>query len=110
MRLLCFSVFLAATVSAQKLPFTVDAMMKVGRIGEPLLSPDGKTIAFTLERPDIEATRRPKQIYTVPTAGGTPFKSLKKELRITGRVGLGQPATYLYFRPHRFTAGLEHEA
>ena len=29
-------------------------------------------MAFTVERPDVEANTRPKQIYVVPVAGGTP--------------------------------------
>jgi dipeptidyl aminopeptidase/acylaminoacyl peptidase len=67
---LCFASCLAAQ-SARK-PFDVDAMLRIARISEPKISPDGKLLAFTLERPNVEANTRPKQIYVVPVAGGTP--------------------------------------
>ena len=38
------------------------------------MSPDGKTVAFTVERPDIENNTRPEQIYTVSVDGGTPVQ------------------------------------
>ncbi len=63
----------------QKQPFTVDALFKVARISEPQLSPDGKTVAFTVERPDIEKNSRPKQIYTVPLEGGAAPVQVTKE-------------------------------
>jgi len=61
-------------ISAQptKRPFDVDAMMRIARISEPQLSPDGKMVAFTAERPDFGANTKPKQIYVVPLTGGEP--------------------------------------
>ena len=59
---------------AQKQPFTVDALLSLARISEPALSPDGKTVAFTVERPDVAKNTRPKQIYTVPVDGGVPVQ------------------------------------
>jgi dipeptidyl aminopeptidase/acylaminoacyl peptidase len=53
-------------------PFDVDAMMRIARVSEPQISPDGKLVAFTVERPDVEANTKPKQIYVVPVTGGTP--------------------------------------
>jgi dipeptidyl aminopeptidase/acylaminoacyl peptidase len=64
----------SACLSAQKQPFTVEALLKIARITEPQISPDGKTVAFTVERPDVEKNARPKQIYTVPVQGGTPVQ------------------------------------
>ncbi len=64
----------AASVSAQKLPFTVEAMLKLSRIGEPALSPDGKIVAFTVQSVDVDANSKPKQIWAVPVAGGTPVQ------------------------------------
>ena len=62
----------AATIAAQKAPFDVQAMLKIARISEPQLSPDGKTVAFTVESVDLDQNTKPKQIYLVPTDGGTP--------------------------------------
>lgn len=62
----------AAGAFAQNQPFTVDSMMKLARIGEPQLSPDAATVAFTVQTVDLDQNKKPKQIYTVPVAGGAP--------------------------------------
>lgn len=74
MRFATAALFVSACLHGQtdKKPFDVDAMLRIARISEPQLSPDGKTVAFTVERPDVTANARPKQIYVAPVAGGTP--------------------------------------
>ncbi len=62
----------ASAALAQKLPFTVDAMLKLSRISEPALSPDGKTVAFTVQTIDLDKNTKPRQIWTVPLSGGAP--------------------------------------
>jgi dipeptidyl aminopeptidase/acylaminoacyl peptidase len=69
----CCVVFLfAATLAAQKQPFDVQTMLKIARIQEPQLSPDGKTVAFTVQTVDLAQNTKPKQIYTIPVNGGLP--------------------------------------
>ena len=65
----------SACVFAQtgKKPFDAEAMMRIARVSESQLSPDGKMVAFTVERPDVTANTKPKQIYVVPVSGGTPM-------------------------------------
>jgi dipeptidyl aminopeptidase/acylaminoacyl peptidase len=53
-------------------PFDVQALMQVERISDPQLSPDGRTVAFVVQRIDLENNRRPTQIYTAPLSGGEP--------------------------------------
>lgn len=53
-------------------PFTVDTMMKLARISEPALSPNGLTVAFTVQTIDVENNTKPTNIYVVPVQGGTP--------------------------------------
>ncbi len=57
---------------ASKAPFTFDAMMKIARIDDPQLSPDGKMVAFTVTTVDMAANTKPTQIYIVPLEGGAP--------------------------------------
>jgi dipeptidyl aminopeptidase/acylaminoacyl peptidase len=57
---------------AQKEPFDVQALMKLARISDPQISPDGRTVAFTAERMDLEANLKPSHIYVVPLSGGQP--------------------------------------
>ena len=55
---------------AQKQPFNVDALLHIQRIGDPQISPDGKTVAFTVSTPDLTANASVKSIWTVPLTGG----------------------------------------
>jgi dipeptidyl aminopeptidase/acylaminoacyl peptidase len=63
---------LAAVTFAQKRPFDVETLLRIQRIGEPALSPDGKTVAYTVATPDLDKNSQNKQIYTVAVSGGTP--------------------------------------
>jgi dipeptidyl aminopeptidase/acylaminoacyl peptidase len=71
-----FSALLLAcglAVSAQeaaKHPITFDDLIKLHRIAEPQVSPDGKWVAYTVSTPDMEANRGVSNIWLVPTAGG----------------------------------------
>ncbi len=64
----------AAALFAQKQPFDVDAMMRLTRIGEPRISPDGLKVAFTAQTIDMAANKGRRHIYVVPTHGGTPIR------------------------------------
>jgi dipeptidyl aminopeptidase/acylaminoacyl peptidase len=55
---------------AQKDPFDVQALMRVARISDPQLSPDGRMVAFTAQRIELDRNLRPTQIYVVPLNGG----------------------------------------
>jgi Tol biopolymer transport system component len=63
---------LALTLAAQKQPFDVQGLLKIARISEPRLSPDGQLVAFTVQTVDVDQNTKPKNIYVVPTNGGTP--------------------------------------
>ncbi len=77
-RVIVVLLWLAGVVWAQKLPFDVQALMKVGRISDPQISPDGRKVAFTVQRIDLENNRRPMHIWTVPLAGGAPVQLTKE--------------------------------
>jgi dipeptidyl aminopeptidase/acylaminoacyl peptidase len=68
----CVGFLFAASLAAQRQPFDVQTLLKIARIQEPQLSPDGKTVAFTVQTVDIGQNTKPKQIYTVPVNGGAP--------------------------------------
>lgn len=61
-------------LSAQNRPFDVDALLRIHRIADPQISPDGKTVAFAVSTPDLDANAVLSSIWTVPLAGGTPRK------------------------------------
>jgi dipeptidyl aminopeptidase/acylaminoacyl peptidase len=57
-----------------KAPFTFEAMMRLSRVDDPQLSPDGKLVAFTVQTVDLAANSKPVQIYVVPSVGGVPVR------------------------------------
>lgn len=69
--LLCVTL-LSDTSSAQKRPFVFDEMMKVKRVSDPQLSPDGKWVAFTVTTYDVEKNSRNSDIWLVSSEGGEP--------------------------------------
>ena len=52
--------------------FDIQALMKVIRLSEPHLSPDGRMVVYTQRRVDLEANTQPRDIYVVPVEGGVP--------------------------------------
>ncbi len=67
----CFILVLAfaAIAFAQKRPFTASAMMELQRLSDPQISPDGKWVTFGVQTVDVDANRKPQQIWIVPLIG-----------------------------------------
>jgi len=63
-----FVVLVAAVVSAQ-LTFSVNDLLHVTRVGDPQLSPDGRTVAYTVGVMDKSANKVLTQIYTMNVDG-----------------------------------------
>jgi dipeptidyl aminopeptidase/acylaminoacyl peptidase len=59
---------------AQQKPFDATALLKIQRIADPQLSPDGKTVAFAVALPDLDANKSLHSVWTVPLEGGAPRK------------------------------------
>ena len=74
MRRLFLSILVLAlalpALAQAKHPFTFDDMMKLKRVGEPVVSPDGKWVIFSVVDVDLEANTKTPHIWIVPTAGG----------------------------------------
>jgi dipeptidyl aminopeptidase/acylaminoacyl peptidase len=51
--------------------FTVEELLKVRRVGDPQISPDGKRIAFTIGDVNWDANKVVTQIYVVSIDGGS---------------------------------------
>jgi dipeptidyl aminopeptidase/acylaminoacyl peptidase len=72
-RLLLVFAFFAFALSAlaqTKHPFTFEDMMKLKRVGDPQISPDGKWVIFSVVDVDLAANSKTPHIWIVPTAGG----------------------------------------
>ena len=70
--LLCVLVFAFAlpALAQTKHPFTFDEMMKLKRVGDPQVSPDGKWVIFSVVDVDLAANTKTPHVWIVPTAGG----------------------------------------
>ena len=71
-RALIVLIAFAASLGAQKQPFNVDALLRLARIGDPQISPDGRMVTFTVQTVDAANNKRPKHVWMVPLAGGEP--------------------------------------
>ncbi|HWW75689.1 MAG TPA: hypothetical protein VNZ44_09850, partial [Pyrinomonadaceae bacterium] len=63
---------LSARAQTPRAQFTVQEMLKIQRVADPQLSPDGRWVAYQVTVPDVAANRNRTQIYVVPAAGGEP--------------------------------------
>ena len=63
--LLVLAVSLPA-IAQSKHPFTFDDMMKLKRVGDPQVSPDGKWVIFSVVDVDLDANTKTPHIWIVP--------------------------------------------
>ena len=61
--------FVLAVCAAAQTPFTIDSLLAVKRVGDPQLSPDGRTVAFAVGTVDKPGNRVVTHIYTVRIDG-----------------------------------------
>jgi dipeptidyl aminopeptidase/acylaminoacyl peptidase len=62
--------FAISAVAQAKHPFTFEDMMKLKRVGDPQVSPDGKWVIFSVVDVDLEANTKSPHIWIVPLAAG----------------------------------------
>jgi dipeptidyl aminopeptidase/acylaminoacyl peptidase len=65
-----FIAFALPALAQAKHPFTFEDMMKLKRVGEPEVSPDGKWVIFSVVDVSLEANTKTPHVWIVPTAGG----------------------------------------
>jgi dipeptidyl aminopeptidase/acylaminoacyl peptidase len=68
---------LSASAGAQdagKHAITFADMMKMHRVAEPMVSPDGKWVVYTVATPDMDANRNASNIWLVSTESGAPIQ------------------------------------
>jgi dipeptidyl aminopeptidase/acylaminoacyl peptidase len=69
-RVLLAVLILVSLASAQKRPFTFEDMMSLKRVGDPVISPDGKWVAFSAVEVNLAENTRKSHLWVVPLAGG----------------------------------------
>ncbi|MBN1568497.1 MAG: S9 family peptidase [Acidobacteria bacterium] len=68
--LAAFGILLYSAEAANRNPLTFDDLMKVHRVADPQISPDGKWIAYTVTAVDKEKNSSNSDIWIIPVAGG----------------------------------------
>lgn len=71
-KLIVVWLLLFTSVASAQRPMTAKDLWSLGRVGNPVLSPDGKTVAYTVTRYDLDTFKSKTEIWGVPTAGGAP--------------------------------------
>ena len=66
----CCVMAMGAAAQESKHAITFDDLIKLQRVAEPAISPDGKWVAYSVTVPDMEANRNASNIWLVPAAGG----------------------------------------
>ncbi len=61
--------FALPVLAQAKHPFTFDDMMKLKRVGDPQVSPDGKWVIFSVVDVDLAANTKTPHIWIVPLNG-----------------------------------------
>src|SRR4051812_5931805 len=70
-RLFAILLLLAPFGLAQsKRPFTFEDMMSLKRVGDPVLSPDGKWIVFATVTVDLDKNSKTPHLWLIPSGGG----------------------------------------
>jgi dipeptidyl aminopeptidase/acylaminoacyl peptidase len=75
LRLILAFILAAAALPAlaqAKHALTFDDLMKIQRIADPEVSPDGKWIAYVVSTPDLDGNKMVSHLWRVPLAGGEP--------------------------------------
>ncbi len=62
----------------QKRPLTFDDLMSIDRISEPMVSPDGLWVAYTVAKADVAANRLTRNIWIVSTNGTSEPRQLTR--------------------------------
>lgn len=70
-RLFAILLLLAPLALAQsKRPFTFEDMMALKRVGDPVLSPDGKWVVFSVQTVDLDKNSKTSHLWLIPSGGG----------------------------------------
>src|SRR4051812_21987367 len=71
-----FAGLLAAAPAFAARPMTIADLLAAVRVGDPQLSPDGRTVAFTRTTTDVATGKRNTDIWVVAADGASPPKAL----------------------------------
>ena len=80
-RLALIALVMAAPLAAQKKPFTVEKLLQLHRLSDPQVSPDGRTVLFSVATPDVAKNARLSQVWVVSIEGDAPRQLTREGTR-----------------------------
>jgi len=86
---LALAAFTFSAVAQAKHPFTFEDMMKLKRVGEPVVSPDGRWVIFSLVDVSLEANTKTPHIWIVPLSGKAGSSTAAKDSQANPPSSLG---------------------
>jgi dipeptidyl aminopeptidase/acylaminoacyl peptidase len=66
----------ATAALAQKRPITHEDVWLMKRVGDPVVSPDGRLVVFSLTEPDYDPAKQVSDLWLVPSDGSAPPRRL----------------------------------
>ena len=60
--------FVGTAAAAERHPFSVEDLVRLKRVSDPALSPDGKTVAFVVRETDLAANRGRQDLWSLDLA------------------------------------------
>ncbi len=96
-----YGLLAASALFAQRQPFNVETLLKIARISDPALSPNGRLVAFTVQSPDLDKNAKPEQIYVVPIDGLAAPRQLTQEGSVNERPRWSPDSRQIYFTSNR---------
>jgi dipeptidyl aminopeptidase/acylaminoacyl peptidase len=70
------ALLLSGLLLAQKRPITHEDVWMMKRTGEPVVSPDGRWVVFSLTEPDYDPAKQVSDLWLVPADGSSPARRL----------------------------------
>jgi dipeptidyl aminopeptidase/acylaminoacyl peptidase len=92
------AVALPCSAAESNRPFSVQDLVRLKRVSEPALAPDGRTVVFTLRETDLNANRGRTDLWAldIATKGATP-RRLTSHTANDGSAQWSADGRYLYF-------------
>ena len=70
---ICFVIIFASGVFAQtRRPLSPDDVIRIARVGDVLMSPDGETVFYSISRLDWDKNKNLKTFYMSPSTASMP--------------------------------------
>src|SRR5947209_9969842 len=77
----------SSVVVQAKHPFTFEDMMKLKRVEEPVVSPDGKWVLFAAVDVDLKANTKTPHVWVVPLSSTSENARVRHPSPVLARVG-----------------------